>query len=429
MKKFTKFNKIQKVKLYDTSLFKRYNSSSFFSGVKEGPPDPILGVTTKFLADTNPKKMNLGVGAYRDDNGKPFILSSVRKVEEKIFNANMNHEYAGIGGLPEFNKSAAQLLLGEDSDVIKSGQYVTVQALSGTGALRIGGEFLNRFLPKGTKIYMPNPTWANHIPLFQDSGFEVANYRYYLPKTCGLDNEGFIQDIKNAPEKSVILLHACAHNPTGVDPSQEVWSEISKVCSQKGHFVFFDCAYQGFASGNPEKDAWAVRKFIQDGHKVAISQSFAKNFGLYGERIGAFTLVTNNPQETKALQSQLQILIRPMYSNPPVHGARIVSTILGDPELTKLWREEVKLMADRIIQMRTNLVSSLHKHGSQRDWSHITKQIGMFCFSGLTPEQVDRLANEFSIYMTRNGRISMAGVISSKVDYLAESIHKVTTTN
>jgi len=338
----------------------------------------------------------------------------------------LNHEYAAIGGLAEFNLAAAKLLLEDDSDVITSGNFVTVQALSGTGALRIGAEFLHRFLHKGTKVYMPSPTWANHIPLFNDAGFEIKNYRYYLPETCGLDIEGFVHDIKHAPERSVILLHACAHNPTGVDPNQDVWSEISKICLQRNHFVFFDCAYQGFASGNTDKDAWAIRKFIRDGHKVCVSQSFAKNFGLYGERIGAFTIVTENQKETKALQSQLQILIRPMYSNPPVHGARIVSTILNDPQLRETWKSEVKLMADRIIHMREGLVTSLHKFGSKRDWSHITNQIGMFCFSGLTPEQVDRLANDFSIYMTRNGRISMAGVISSKIDYLAESIHKVT---
>ena len=224
----------------------------------------------------------------------------------------------------------------------------------------------------------------------------------------------------------MIVVHACAHNPTGVDPTEDVWAEVSKACLKRGHLIFFDTAYQGFASGVPEKDAWAVRKFVKDGHRVVTAQSFSKNFGLYGERIGALTVLTADTNETKAVDSQLKILIRPMYSNPPLHGARIVSTILGDKQLTETWRKEVKLMADRIITMRQSLVDGLKKHGSKRDWSHITKQIGMFCYSGLTPEQVDRLAKEFAIYMTRNGRISMAGVYSDKVDYLASSIHAVT---
>jgi len=222
------------------------------------------------------------------------------------------------------------------------------------------------------------------------------------------------------------LLHACAHNPTGVDPSKEQWEELSRVIKEKEHFALFDLAYQGFASGDPERDALPVRQFVKDGHLISVCQSFAKNFGLYGERIGAFNIIAANPDEALAIESQLKILIRPMYSNPPVHGARIVSTILSDPDLTSLWRKEVKRMAERIITMREKLVQNLKSHGSKRDWTHITDQIGMFCYSGLTPEQVDRLASEHHIYMTRNGRISIAGVSSKNVDYLGRAMHQVT---
>jgi aspartate aminotransferase, mitochondrial len=288
---------------------------------------------------------------------------------------------------------------------------------------------LRRFLPQqnsNLEVFCPQPTWGNHIPIFTDAGFQVKYYRYYDAKTIGLDEKGFLGDIEAAPAGSVMLFHACAHNPTGVDPTQEQWKKASEICKRKGHYVFFDTAYQGFASGDPERDIWAVRHFIEQGHQVIISQSFAKNFGLYGERIGAVHIVVGNAAEKEAVDSQLKILIRPMYSNPPVHGARIISTIWQDAELRAEWRREVKLMADRIITMREQLVKALKELGSTRDWSHITKQIGMFCFSGLTPDQVDTLAEKYAIYMTRNGRISMAGLSSANVKYLAEAMHDVT---
>jgi len=409
---------------------KRNYAIDVWGKVQKGPEDPILGVTVAFNKDTFPNKINLGVGAYRDDTGKPFVLNAVKQAEKKIFDTNMNHEYAPIAGVAEFNKVSQVLQLGENSPVIKDKRAVTIQALSGTGALRVGAQFLNRFLdlPSETRntVYLPNPTWGNHNPIFQDSGFQLKQYRYYDNKTIGLDWEGLKTDVKNAPSKSVFLFHACAHNPTGVDPSLDQWKQLSQLCKEKDHYVFFDLAYQGFASGDPEKDAASVRTFIEDGHDVAIAQSFAKNFGLYGERIGALTLLTKNAQQAEAVESQLKILVRPMYSNPPVHGARIVSIILQDPNLTAEWRREVKVMADRIITMREKLVNHLKEFGSKRDWSHITKQIGMFCYTGMTPEQVDRLSNEFHIYLTRNGRISVAGVTSQNFKYLAQSIHEVT---
>jgi len=308
---------------------------------------------------------------------------------------------------------------------------VTIQDLSGTGALRVAADFMFRHIdlpfPGGKKsVYLSAPTWGNHLPIFKDAGFDLKEYKYYNPKTCGLDFEGFKNDIKNAPEGSLFLFHTCAHNPTGVDPSVQQWQELSNLCKQKGHFSFFDTAYQGFASGDPEKDAIPVRMFIKDGHNVGIAQSFAKNFGLYGERIGALSFVGKDQQEAEILESQLKILVRPMYSNPPIYGARVVSNILGDAQLRALWLTEVKLMADRIIDMRTKLVQNLAQLGSKKDWAHITNQIGMFCFTGLTPEQVDRVTNEFHVYLTKNGRISIAGMSSNNVQHLAKAMHEVT---
>lgn len=255
---------------------------------------------------------------------------------------------------------------------------------------------------------------------------QLQSYRYYDPKTCGFDFSGALEDISKIPEQSVLLLHACAHNPTGVDPRPEQWKEIATVVKKRNLFAFFDMAYQGFASGDGDKDAWAVRHFIEQGINVCLCQSYAKNMGLYGERVGAFTVICKDADEAKRVESQLKILIRPMYSNPPINGARIASTILTTPDLRKQWLQEVKGMADRIIGMRTQLVSNLKKEGSTHNWQHITDQIGMFCFTGLKPEQVERLTKEFSIYMTKDGRISVAGVTSGNVGYLAHAIHQVT---
>eukprot|EP01103_Thecamoeba_quadrilineata_P001383 TRINITY_DN11229_c0_g1_i1.p1 TRINITY_DN11229_c0_g1~~TRINITY_DN11229_c0_g1_i1.p1 ORF type:complete len:424 (+),score=77.62 TRINITY_DN11229_c0_g1_i1:31-1302(+) len=398
-------------------------AGGYFAHVPKGPEDPILGITVAYNKDQSPNKINLGVGAYRDDKGQPFVLNAVRAAEESIYKGNLDHEYTAIGGVAAFNKVAAKLLFG-DSPLLKENRIVTIQTLSGTGALRVAGEFIARFKP-GVVLYLPNPSWANHDPIFNDAGIKTAKYAYYEPSTCGLNFEGMKNDIKNAPEGSVILLHACAHNPTGVDPTREQWQELSQIIKEKKLYPLFDSAYQGFASGDPEKDAYPIRLFAKEGHHLAACQSFAKNFGLYGERIGALNFITDNQTESQALESQLKILVRPMYSNPPIHGARVVSMILSDPDLTTQWRSEVKTMADRIITMRKKLVDGLAENGSKKDWSHITKQIGMFCYSGLTPEQVDRLASEFHIYMTRNGRISMAGVSSKNVEYLAKAIHAV----
>jgi aspartate aminotransferase len=404
----------------------RQRASSWWSQVTMGPPDVILGVTEAYKRDTNPNKINLGAGTYRDDNGKPYVLPCVRKAEEKIKAKNLDKEYAPISGNPDFCKHAIQLALGDGSEVIANGLNATVQGISGTGSLRVGAAFFKSFFPGVKTVWLPKPTWGNHTPIFKHSGLDVDGYKFYDPKTCGFDFQGALDDIRKIPERSVILLHACAHNPTGVDPSLEQWRELSAVVKQKNLFPFFDMAYQGFASGNIDRDAQAVRLFLKDGHKIVLAQSFAKNMGLYGERAGAFTVVTENKEETAKVMSQLKILIRAMYSNPPIYGARIVSEILGDEKLRADWLLEVKGMADRIISVRTRLRDNLKKEGSSKNWEHITNQIGMFCFTGMTPDQVEKLTKEHSVYLTKDGRISMAGVTSKNVDYLASSMHAVT---
>ncbi|MCJ1241793.1 aspartate transaminase aat1 [Varicellaria rhodocarpa] len=401
-------------------------AASTWANVPQGPPDAILGITEAFKADSFGEKINLGVGAYRDDKGKPYVLPSVQTAERKIVDAKKDKEYAGITGVPAFTKAAALLAYGPDSVPIKEDRIAITQSISGTGALRIGGEFLNRFYPSSKQIFIPTPSWANHNAVFKDSGLDVQKYRYYNKDTIGLDFEGMVADMKAAPEGSIVLLHACAHNPTGIDPTEEQWTQISDVIKEKKHYPFFDMAYQGFASGDIDKDAFPIRHFVKEGHNISLCQSFAKNMGLYGERVGAFSIVCESAEEKKRVDSQLKILVRPLYSNPPVHGARIASEILNDPALNKQWLGEVKGMADRIISMRALLKQNLEDLGSKHDWGHITSQIGMFAYTGLTPAQMDQLAKEHSVYATKDGRISVAGITSGNVRRLAESIHKVT---
>lgn len=397
--------------------------TSTWAQVPKGPPDAILGITEAFKADCFAEKINLGVGAYRDDKGKPYILPSVKLAESRIISSNLNKEYAGITGVGEFTKAAAILAYGSNSTALD--RVAITQSISGTGALRIGGAFLERFYPGAKKIYIPTPSWANHAAVFKDSGLVVEKYRYYNKDTIGLDFEGLIEDIKNAPKGSIFLLHTCAHNPTGVDPTSEQWKEISSAISASNHFSFFDMAYQGFASGDTDKDAFPVRHFVSEGHNICLAQSFAKNMGLYGERVGAFSIVCADSEEKKRVESQIKILVRPLYSNPPIHGARIAAEILGNKELNSQWLRELKTMADRIITMRKLLKDELEALGSKYDWSHITNQIGMFAYTGLTPDQMERLAKEYSVYATKDGRISVAGITTGNVKRLAAAIHAV----
>jgi len=391
-----------------------------------GPPDPILGVTEAFKRDTNPKKINLGVGAYRDDNGKPYILPCVKEAEKRVSAANLDHEYLPISGNAKFCQAAAELAFGKDSSIIKDAVNVTVQGLSGTGSLTLGAAFLRDHFKGSKDLYLPKPTWGNHIPLFKKNGFNIKHYAYYDAKTCGFDLKGCLEDINKIPEHSIIVLHACAHNPSGVDPKPKEWEQISEVVKKRKLFPFFDMAYQGFASGDVDRDAYALRLFIKDGHQVALAQSFAKNMGLYGQRVGAFSLTACDQEEAARLMSQLKIVIRPMYSNPPLHGARIAETVLTDSALYAQWLKDVKGMADRIISMRQALRSGLTREGSRRDWSHVTDTIGMFCYTGMNSDQVTRLWNEFSVYLTKDGRVSIAGITSKNVEYLAHAIHQVT---
>lgn len=388
------------------------------------PPDPIIGLTEAYNNDDFPKKVNVGVGAYRSDDGKPFVLPCVRKAEAILNEKQMDHEYSGIAGDAEFVGNALSFVYGSDCKALQDGRIAGVQTLSGTGGLRIFGEVLKQF--GHTEIYVPNPTWGNHIPIFTNAGLVVNKYSYYNVTSSDLDIDNMINDIKQIPEGSCILLHVCAHNPTGMDPSLEQWKVISDTIKDRNLLPFFDCAYQGFASGDARKDAAPLRLFVEEGHKLALVQSFSKNFGLYGQRVGALSVVADSKEEAMKVQSQLKIRIRPSYSNPPRHGARIVSTILNDEELTEEFVEECKGMADRINSMRIRLRNKLEELGSSRSWDHITRQIGMFAYSGMSKEEVETLRNKHHIYCTLDGRVSMAGITSKNVDYVAESIYDVT---
>ncbi|KAJ8604164.1 hypothetical protein CTAYLR_008577 [Chrysophaeum taylorii] len=405
---------------------------SSWTGVELAPADPIIGLTQAFKDDPAATKVLLGVGAYRDGDGKPVVLPSVKKAEERVVASLQDHEYAAISGLADFCRLSVAFALGADSKPVVENRVACVQTLSGTGACRVGLAMLERLPAVGGGgkpiVYVPSPTWGNHPNIAKDAGLEVRRYRYLDDKTkTSLDFEGLMEDLEHTVEPgSAILLHACAHNPTGVDPSREQWARISRALAQKDVQVFFDCAYQGFASGDPENDAWAIRKFVEDGHNILLAQSYAKNFGLYGERVGALSAVCEDPQQAKALESQLKRIIRPMYSNPPVHGARVVATVLADPNLKARWADECKQMADRIQGMRLALKSSLEDLGSTKDWSHITAQIGMFAFTGLTQDQVLTLRQRFHIYCTLDGRISVAGLTSANVHYVAQAIHEIT---
>ncbi|XP_024037897.1 aspartate aminotransferase, mitochondrial isoform X3 [Citrus clementina] len=367
--------------------------------------DPINGVTEAFLADPSPYKINLGVGAYRDDKGRPVVLQCVREAEAKIAGSEFLRESISASVSTKMVEESVKLVYGKDSDVVKEGRSAGVQALSGTGACRLFAEFQRRFHPE-SHIYFPDPTWSNHHNIWRDAQIPERTYHYYDPDSKSLDFAALMDDIKNAPDSSFFLLHPSAHNPTGVDPTEEQWREISYQFKVKGHFPFFDMAYQGFASGDLDKDAQAIRIFLEDEHLIGCAQSYAKSMGLYGHRVGCLSILCVDSKQAAAIRSQIQQIARAMYGSPPVHGILLVATILSDPNLKSLWIDEVKIMADRIQRKRTTLRQNLEKLGSSLNWEHITNQLGMFCFSGLTPYQVDRLAKEFHIYMTHDGRIS-----------------------
>ncbi|XP_050213315.1 aspartate aminotransferase, mitochondrial-like [Mercurialis annua] len=400
------------------------STTKWWDHVAPAPVDPITSVTQAFLADPAPTKINLGVGAYRDDEGKPVILQCVRQAEAKIAGSDFL-ESVSSSVSSKLVEESVKLVYGQDSDVVAEGRFAGVQALSGTGACRLFAEFQRRSYPE-SRIYLPDPTWSNHHNIWRDAQVPCRTFCYYDTGSKGLNFAALIDDIKNAPDGSFFLLHPCAHNPTGVDPTEEQWREISYHIKVKNHFPFFDMAYQGFASGDLDRDALSIRIFLEDGHLIGCAQSFAKNMGLYGHRVGCLSILCNNRKEAVAIKSQLQNIARAMYSSPPVHGILLVSTVLSDPDIKELWIQEVKAMANRIREMRTDLHESLLRLGSSLDWEHITNQVGMFCFSGLTAEQVNRIVSEYHVYMTIDGRMSMAGVTTGNVKYLANAIHEVT---
>ncbi|KAM4599774.1 aspartate aminotransferase, cytoplasmic isoform 2-T2 [Fundulus diaphanus] len=375
----------------------------------------------------------IGVEAYRTDEGKPWVLPVVKKVEKIIVHDDrLNHEYLPILGLAEFRSSSSKIVLGDDSPAIRENRVGGVQCLGGTGALKIGAEFLRRFYNGSnntkTPVYVSSPTWENHNAVFSSAGFEdVRPYKYWDAERRGLDLSGFLGDLESCPEHSIFVLHACAHNPTGTDPTQEQWKQIAEVMMRRKLFAFFDSAYQGFASGNLEKDAWAVRYFVSKGVEMFCAQSFSKNFGLYNERVGNLTIVARDADNLKRVLSQMEKIVRTTWSNPPSQGARIVAVTLSSPELFSEWKDNVKTMADRVLLMRAQLKAKLQSLGTPGTWDHITDQIGMFSFTGLNPNQVEYMVKEKHVYLMASGRINMCGLTSKNIDYVAESIHEAVT--
>ncbi|RJE21491.1 aspartate Aminotransferase [Aspergillus sclerotialis] len=398
--------------------------------VSAAPEDPLFGLAQAYRQDPSDKKIDLVIGAYRDDHAKPWILPVVKKADEQVRNdPSLNHEYLGIKGLADFTSAAQKLVLGPDSAAIREKRVCTLQTISGTGAVHLGGLFLSKFHPAKPQIYLSSPTWANHNQIFTNVGLSLANYPYFSAKTKGLDFDGMINGLRSAPAGSIILLHACAHNPTGVDPTQEQWKQIAAVMREKSHFPFFDTAYQGFASGDLIRDSWSIRYFVEQGFELCIAQSFAKNFGLYGQRTGAFHFVSapglDAAHANANIASQLSTLQRSEISNPPAYGARIASRVLNDPKLFAEWEDDLRTMSGRIQEMRKGLRQRLEAKGTPGSWEHITSQIGMFSFTGLTEPQVKILKEKWHVFMTKNGRISMAGLNSHNIDYFAEAVDSV----
>uniref|UniRef100_A0A8C9TH39 Aspartate aminotransferase n=1 Tax=Scleropages formosus TaxID=113540 RepID=A0A8C9TH39_SCLFO len=402
--------------------------------VPQATPVAVFKLTADFREDSSPNKVNLGVGAYRTDDNQPWVLPVVKKVERMIVeDQSLNHEYLPILGLPEFRSSASKIALGDDSLAILENRVGGVQCLGGTGALKIGAEFLRRWYygynNTATPVYVSAPTWENHNGVFADAGFQdIRPYKYWNAEKRSLDLAGFLGDLESAPEHSIFVMHACAHNPTGIDPTPEEWKQIAEVMKRRNLFPFFDSAYQGFASGSLEKDAWAVRYFVSQGFELFCAQSFSKNFGLYNERVGNLTIVAKDNENLTRVLSQMEKIVRTIWSNPPSQGARVVALTLNSPELFAEWQENVKTMADRVLLMRAQLKAKLQALGTPGTWDHITQQIGMFSFTGLTPHQVEYLSKEKHIYLMASGRINMCGLTTKNIDYVAESIHEAVST-
>ena len=398
-------------------------SSSIFAAVELAPRDPILGLNEAFNADTRSTKVNLGVGVYFDDNGKIPLLGAVKTAEKARLEAAPPRGYQPIEGPAAYNNAVQTLLFGADSAIIRDGRVVTAQALGGTGALKIGGDLLKRIVPDAT-VYISDPSWENHRALFEAAGFPVDTYPYYDPATRGANAEAMIAKLNSLPAGSIIVLHACCHNPTGADLTEAQWAEVVKACANRGLVPFLDMAYQGFADGI-EPDAVAVNLFSASGLSFFVSSSFSKSFSLYGERVGALSIVTQNKDESTRVLSQLKRVIRTNYSNPPIHGGAIVAAVLSTPALRAEWEAELAGMRDRIRAMRTGLVEQLAARKVDQDFSFVIKQRGMFSYTGLTAAQVERMKDEFGIYAVGTGRICLAALNSKNLDYVADAIAAV----
>ncbi|WLD56982.1 aspartate/tyrosine/aromatic aminotransferase [Salinispirillum sp. LH 10-3-1] len=394
-----------------------------FERVSVAPADPILGLNEAFKAETRAEKINLGVGVFKDAGGNTPILDTVKEAERRLVNSETTKGYLSIEGTAAYAGAVQKLLFGAQAPLLDSGRVTTVQAPGGTGALRIGAEFLVRQLGIKT-IWVSDPTWANHNGIFAAAGLTVKTYRYFDADTRGLDIDGMLADLSSAQAGEAVLLHGCCHNPTGVDPTIAQWGQIVKVLQAQDLLPFMDFAYQGFAAGVDE-DAAGLRLLVEQMPEVFIASSFSKNFGLYNERVGALTAVAKTPDAATAVLSQLKSIIRAVYSNPPCHGAAVVATILTDPELTARWHEEVAAMRSRILTLRHEFVAGLKAQGVQQDFSFIAEQKGMFSFSGLSKTQVERLRDEYAIYMVGSGRINVAGMNTDRMTYLCKAIAAV----
>ena len=392
----------------------------FFDKIEAAPADPILGLTEEFRNDTKPNKINLGVGVYKNDAGETPVLKTVKKAEKIILDTEKTKSYLSIPGTPEYGRLVQGLVFGEGDEIVVSKRACTAQAPGGTGALRVGADFLIQ-QKIANKIWISNPTWVNHFKVFGAAGFETAQYNYYNPTTHGLDFEGMKQSLRQAKAGDVVLLHGCCHNPTGIDPKPEQWEELAKLTAELNLLPFFDFAYQGFGNGVNE-DAVGIRTFAKYHKEFLVASSFSKNFGLYNERIGAITVVNADAEQCAKSFSQLKIAIRANYSNPPAHGAKIVETILSNPELRAEWENEVKEMRERIKTMRNLLFTKLKELGVNQDFSFINEQNGMFSFSGLNKEQVNKLKTQFGVYIVGSGRISVAGITTHNIDALCTAI-------
>jgi aspartate/tyrosine/aromatic aminotransferase len=394
-----------------------------FETLAVAPPDPILGLIEAFQNDPRAIKINLGVGVYQDEQGCTPILASVKEAERRILVGETTKSYLGIGGHPTYGQLVQQLILGADEEAVRDGRAATLQTPGGTGALRVAADFLHQMVP-GTRVWCSQPTWANHQAIFQAAGLETATYAYFEAERNALDFEAMLADLNHAQTGDVVLLHACCHNPTGIDPSPTQWQRIAKLVAAHRLLPLVDFAYQGFGDGLQE-DAAGLRTLVRSGCELLVASSFSKNFGLYRERVGALTVVAGTPGQAEAARSQLQRAIRANYSNPPAHGAAIVQTVLEDAELRPQWEAEVAAMRGRIQDMRGLLVDTMRGQGVPRDFSFLREQRGMFSFSGLSPEQADELRQRHAIYMVRSGRINVAGITPANVGRLCAAIAQV----